>query len=135
MPPEDRTEQLNAAFDAMGDGLTDAELEEMTAAMTDLKTVEDVVQRREQIAALASVNKVTQLRVFEQGSDDEALRQHGNLGFLVFSSETCKMRHLIRLFEGLRELLGTMPDLIDSKFCDEDQLADLVERSLKLYRA
>ena len=35
LTPKERTRQLNAAFDALGDGLSQAQLDEMTAAMTD----------------------------------------------------------------------------------------------------
>ena len=34
LSPEERMKRLNAAFDAMGEGLSPAELEDMTAAMT-----------------------------------------------------------------------------------------------------
>ncbi len=34
MAPKDRMRQLNAALDAMGDGLSHTQLQEMTAAMT-----------------------------------------------------------------------------------------------------
>lgn len=35
LPPKERTRRLNAALDAMGDGLNQAQLDEMTAAMTE----------------------------------------------------------------------------------------------------
>ena len=34
LTPEERTQRLNAALDAMGDGLSQSELENMLAAMT-----------------------------------------------------------------------------------------------------
>ena len=34
LTPEERTQRLNAALDAMGDGLSRAELEDLLAAMT-----------------------------------------------------------------------------------------------------
>ncbi|MCY3866699.1 MAG: hypothetical protein OXG68_14775 [Chloroflexi bacterium] len=34
LSPQERMQRLNAAFDAMGEGLSPAELEDMTAAMT-----------------------------------------------------------------------------------------------------
>ncbi len=35
LTPKERTRRLNAAFDAMSEGLTQAQLDEMTAAMTE----------------------------------------------------------------------------------------------------
>ena len=35
LPPKERTRRLNAALDAMGDGLNQDQLDEMTAAMTE----------------------------------------------------------------------------------------------------
>ena len=35
LPPKERTQRLNAALDALGDGLDQAQLDEMTAAMTE----------------------------------------------------------------------------------------------------
>ena len=35
LTPKERTQRLNAALDAMGDGLNQAQLDEMTAAMTE----------------------------------------------------------------------------------------------------
>ena len=35
LPPKERTQRLNAALDAMGDGLSQVQLDEMTAAMTE----------------------------------------------------------------------------------------------------
>ena len=35
LPPKERTQRLNAALDAMGDGLDQVQLDEMTAAMTE----------------------------------------------------------------------------------------------------
>ena len=35
LTPKERTQRLNAALDAMGDGLSQAQLDEMTAAMTE----------------------------------------------------------------------------------------------------
>ena len=35
LTPKERTQRLNAALDAMGDGLDQAQLDEMTAAMTE----------------------------------------------------------------------------------------------------
>ena len=35
LTPEDRTQRLNAALDAMADGLNQVQLDEMTAAMTE----------------------------------------------------------------------------------------------------
>lgn len=35
LTPKERTRRLNAAMDAMGDGLSQAQLHEMTAAMTE----------------------------------------------------------------------------------------------------
>ncbi len=35
LTPKERTRRLNAALDAMGDGLSQAQLQEMTAAMTE----------------------------------------------------------------------------------------------------
>lgn len=35
MPPKERTRRLNAALDALGEGLSQDQLDEMTAAMTE----------------------------------------------------------------------------------------------------
>ena len=35
LPPKERTQRLNAALDAMGDGLSQVQLDEMKAAMTE----------------------------------------------------------------------------------------------------
>ena len=35
LTPDEKMQQLNAALDAMGDGLSQAQLQEMTAAMTE----------------------------------------------------------------------------------------------------
>ena len=35
LPPKERTQRLNAALDALGDGLSQVQLDEMTAAMTE----------------------------------------------------------------------------------------------------
>ena len=35
LPPKERTQRLNAALDALGDGLNQVQLDEMTAAMTE----------------------------------------------------------------------------------------------------
>ena len=35
LPSKERTQRLNAALDAMGDGLSQVQLDEMTAAMTE----------------------------------------------------------------------------------------------------
>lgn len=56
---------------------------------------------------------------------------HGHLGFLVFRDETCKICHLVRLFRGLRELLGFPPDLIDAKSCNDSLVANLVQRAVE----
>ena len=115
MSDEERTKRLNAAFDAMSEGLTEDALADMTTAMTGVMTIEDVLRYRDQIRALARENQVMSLYVFEAGSDDAALRLHGHLGFLFFSAEAYKMRHLVRLFQGLRELLGFPQALEDAK--------------------
>ena len=132
MSDEERTKRLNAAFDALGDGLTEAELADMTTAMTGVKTVEDVLRYRDRIRALARENRVTSIHVFEEGPDDAALCLHGHLGFLVFSAEAYKMRHLVRLFQGLRELLGFPPDLVDAKSYAETVVAKLVKRAVEI---
>ena len=35
LPPKERTQRLNAALDELGDGLSQVQLDEMTAAMTE----------------------------------------------------------------------------------------------------
>ena len=100
MSHEDRMKRLNAAFDAMSDGLTDAELADMTSAMTGVKTIADVLRYRDRIRALAQDNQILSLHVFEEGPDDAALCLHSQLAFLCFCAECHKLRHRIRLFQG-----------------------------------
>ena len=128
MTDEERTKRLNAAFDAISDGLSEDQL----ADMTGVKTVDDVLRFRERIRALARENRIVSLHVFEQGPDDGDLRLHGPLAFLCFNAEDHQLRHLIRLFQGLRELLGFPPDLIDAALYDEAVIADLAQRAVRI---
>ena len=132
MTDEERTKRLNAAFDAMSEGLSEEELADMTSAMIGVKTVDDVLRHRDQIRRLARENHITSLYVFEEGPNDAELRLHARLGFLFLGGEAYKMRHLVRLFQGLRELLGFPPDLIDATLYDEAVVADLVKRAVEI---
>ena len=46
MTAKERTRRLNAAFDAVADGLSQDELAEMTATMTGVRTIDEVREQR-----------------------------------------------------------------------------------------
>lgn len=61
MTNEKRMERLNDAFDAMGDGLAEDALADMTSAMTGVKTIDAVLRYRDRTRRLARENQVMSL--------------------------------------------------------------------------
>ena len=95
MNDEDRTKRLNAAFDALSEDLTEAELADMTTAMTGVKTIDDVLLYRDQIQVLARENGVMSLYVFEAGPKEGAGRS-GHFCFVVRSGHSYRLPNHIR---------------------------------------
>ena len=61
MTTKAKVARLNAAFDAMAAGLTEDELAQMTAAMTEARTIKVLPAQRAAIRALARKNGVSEI--------------------------------------------------------------------------
>ena len=130
MTAKERTQRLNAAFDELADGLTEDELAEMTAAMTGVKTIDEVRQQRNAIRALARRNSVREIYAFEMCAGD--LRRDGDLCFLVRWESKDAWRHHIRLYKDLSALLGLRPHLFDYKAFDQAARESILEKAISL---
>ena len=127
---KDKTARLSAAFDAMGDGLSQDELAEMTAAMTGVRTLAEVRQQRKAIRALARRHGLREIYAFEMCAGD--LRRKGDLCFLVRWESQDAWHHHIRLYKDLSALLGLRPYLFDYKACDQADREGILEKAISL---
>jgi len=122
--------RLNAAFDAMSDGLTENELAEMTAAMIEVKTMADLLPLRAAIRTLARRHGVAEIYAFEMFAGD--LRQQGDLCFLVRWGSKDAWQHQIGLYKDLRALLGLRPYLFDYKAFEQAEREGILEKAVSL---
>lgn len=122
--------RLNAAFDAMSDGLTENELAEMTAAMTEVKTMQDLLPLRAAIRALARRHGVAEIYAFEMFAGD--LRRNGDLCFLVRWGSKAAWQQQIGLYKDLRALIGLRPYLFDYQAFAQADRESLLEKATSL---
>ena len=127
---EERTQRLNAAFDALADGLSQDELAEMTAAMTGVRSIDEVRRQRQAIRALARRHGVREIYAFEMFAGD--LRRKGDLCFLVRWESKDAWRHHIRLYKDLSAALGLRPYLFDYKAFDQAEREGILEKAICL---
>ena len=130
MTAKEKTARLKAAFDAMGDGLSQDELAEMTAAITGVRTIAEVRLQRKAIQALARRHGVREIYAFEIFDGD--LRREGDLCFLVRWESKDAWRHHIRLYKDLSALLGLRPYLFDYKAFDQADREGILEKAISL---
>ena len=126
--------QLNAAFDALGDDLTPAELHEMTAAMTYHRYLREALENREAIKQLAKDNRVQRLYLVEE-SDDPELRLDGTLCYLVEWEPDYAMPNYIRLYKGLEALHSQRSNLIDWEDLDEQARDAMAKQGALMWTA
>ncbi len=122
--------RLNAAFDAMSDGLTENELAEMTVAMIEVKSMQDLLPLRAAIRALARRHGVTEIYAFEMFSDD--LHRQGGLCFLVRWGSKAAWQQQIGLYKDLRALIGLRPYLFDYQAFEQAERESLLEKAVSL---
>ena len=122
--------RLNAAFDAMADGLRQDELAEMTAAMTGVRTTDALLAQRAAIRALARKHGVSEIYAFEMFPGD--LGRAGDLCFLVRWESSDAWRRQVRLHKDLRAALGLRPYLFDYKAFDQATRDGIVEKAISL---
>ena len=108
MTAKEKTARLNAAFDAMGDDLSQDEL----AAMIGVRTIAEVRLQRKAIRALA--------------------RRHGDLCFLVRWESKDVWHHQIQLCKDLSAILGLRPYLFDYKAFDQADREGILEKAISL---
>ena len=122
--------RLNAAFAAMADGLTENELAEMTAAMSEVKSMADLLPLREAIRALARRHGVAEIYAFEMFAGD--LRRQGDLCFLVRWESKAAWQQQIGLYKDVRALLGLRPYLFDYQAFEQADREGILEKAISL---
>ena len=108
MTAKEKTARLNAAFNAMGDDLSQDEL----AAMIGVRTIAEVRLQRKAIRALA--------------------RRHGDLCFLVRWKPKAAWRYQVRLYKDLSAILGLRPYLFDYNAFDQADREGILEKAISL---
>ena len=127
---KERTQRLKAAFDALADGFSQDELAEMTAAMTGVRTIDEVRWQRKAIRALARRHGLREIYAFELFDDD--LRRKGDLCFLVRWESKDAWQQQIQLCKDLDALLGLRPYLFDYKAFDQAEREGILEKAISL---